>query len=88
MTPEQVRWGLENLNLTQAKLDAPGLQRRACVPSSTSCARTTWAPTGPRIDHGTAANGRSAADWMQADEQIIKPMVKANAPPSTPTRKS
>src|SRR5918912_2443823 len=36
MTGEQVRWGLENLNLTQAKLDALGFAG-VMRPISTSC---------------------------------------------------
>ena len=77
MTGEQVRWGLENLNLTQAKLDAMGF-KGVMRPISTSC-----------MDHMGAAwtrihtwNGKAwefTSDWMQADEQILKPLVKATA---------
>jgi branched-chain amino acid transport system substrate-binding protein len=77
VTGEQVRWGLENLNLTQAKLDALGF-KGVMRPISTSC-----------MDHEGAAwtrvhtwNGKAwefTSDWMQADEQILKPLVKATA---------
>ena len=77
VTGEQVRWGLENLNLTQAKLDALGF-KGVMRPISTSC-----------MDHMGAAwtrvhtwNGKAwefTSDWMQADEQILKPLVKAPA---------
>ena len=77
MTGEQARWGYENLNLTQPKLDALGF-KGVIRPISTSCQ-----------DHMGAAwarvhtwNGKSfdwTSDWMQADDQIIKPMVKAAA---------
>jgi branched-chain amino acid transport system substrate-binding protein len=77
MTGEQVRWGLENLNLTQAKLDALGF-KGVMRPITTSC-----------MDHMGAAwtrihtwNGKVwefTSDWMQADEQILKPLVKATA---------
>ena len=77
MTGEQVRWGLENLNLTQAKLDALGF-KGVMRPISTSC-----------MDHMGAAwsrihtwNGKAwefTSEWMQADEQILKPLVKATA---------
>ncbi len=77
MTGEQVRWGLENLNLTQAKLDALGF-KGVMRPISTSC-----------MDHMGAAwtrihtwNGKAwefTSDWMQADEQILKPLVKVTA---------
>jgi branched-chain amino acid transport system substrate-binding protein len=77
VTGEQVRWGLENLNLTQVKLDALGF-KGVMRPISTSC-----------MDHMGAAwtrvhtwNGKAwefTSDWMQADEQILKPLVKATA---------
>ena len=77
MTGEQVRWGLENLNLTQAKLDALGF-KGVMRPITTSC-----------MDHMGAAwtrihtwNGKTwefTSDWMQADEQILKPLVKVTA---------
>ena len=77
MTGEQVRWGLENLNLSQAKLDALGF-KGVMRPISTSC-----------MDHMGVAwtrihtwNGKAwefTSDWMQADEQILKPLVKATA---------
>ena len=77
VTGEQVRWGLENLSLTQVKLDALGF-KGVMRPISTSC-----------MDHMGAAwtrvhtwNGKAwefTSDWMQADEQILKPLVKATA---------
>jgi branched-chain amino acid transport system substrate-binding protein len=77
MTPEQARWGYENLNLTQAKLDALGF-KDVLRPVSTSCA-----------DHMGSAYARVhmwdgnkfvwASDWLQADEAVIKPLVKASA---------
>ena len=77
MTGEQVRWGLENLNLTQAKLDALGFAG-VMRPISTSCADhmgSAWA----RIHTWDGAAWKFTSDWMQADEQILKPMVKAQA---------
>jgi branched-chain amino acid transport system substrate-binding protein len=77
MTGEQVRWGLENLNLTQAKLDALGFGG-VLRPISTSCADhmgATWA----RVHTWDGKAWKISSDWMQGDEQIIKPMVKAAA---------
>jgi branched-chain amino acid transport system substrate-binding protein len=77
MTAEQVRWGLENLNLTQAKLDALGF-KGVMRPVSTSCADhmgSTWA----RIETWDGAKWGFSSDWYQADEQILKPMIKAAA---------
>ncbi|HMN76252.1 MAG TPA: ABC transporter substrate-binding protein [Burkholderiaceae bacterium] len=77
MTSEQVRWGMENLSLDQKKLDALGFAG-VIRPISTSCADhmgSTWA----RIHTWDGAKWSMGADWYQADEQIIKPMVKAAA---------
>ncbi|WP_140626447.1 ABC transporter substrate-binding protein [Methylibium rhizosphaerae] len=77
MTGEQVRWGLENLALDQKKLDALGFAG-VMRPVSTSCADhlgANWA----RVHTWDGAKWNFTSDWLQADEQIIKPMVKATA---------
>ncbi|MBT9492934.1 MAG: ABC transporter substrate-binding protein [Paucibacter sp.] len=77
MLGEQARWGYENLNLTQAKLDALGF-KGVMRPVSTSCADhlgANWA----RVHTWDGAKFVWASDWLQADEQIIKPLVKASA---------
>lgn len=77
MTGEQARWGYENLNLTQAKLDALGF-KGVLRPISTSCADhmgAAWA----RIHTWNGSKWEFSSDWYQADEQILKPMVKAAA---------
>ncbi|MFV0680631.1 ABC transporter substrate-binding protein [Ottowia sp.] len=77
MTPEQVRWGLENLNLDQKRLDAlgfTGLMR----PLQTTCANhmgSTWA----RVQTWDGGKWVVGNDWYQADEAILKPMIKAGA---------
>ena len=77
MTGEQVRWGLENLALDQKKLDALGFAGMM-RPLSTSCndhMGSTWA----RVQTWDGSKWGFSSDFMQADEQIIKPMVKAGA---------
>jgi branched-chain amino acid transport system substrate-binding protein len=77
MTGEQVRWGLENLNLTQAKLDTLGFAG-VMRPISTSCTDhmgAAWA----RIHTWDGKQWKFTSDWLQADEQIIKPLVKSTA---------
>src|SRR3990167_4431337 len=77
VTGEQARWGYENLNLTQAKLDALGF-KGVMSPISTSCQDhmgAAWA----RIHTWDGSKWEFSSDWYQADEQIIKPMVKAAA---------
>ena len=77
MTGEQVRWGLENLNLTQAKLDALGFAG-VMRPISTSCADHMGASWG-RIATWDGHKWGFTSDWMQADTQIINPLIKATA---------
>ncbi|HEV7578353.1 MAG TPA: ABC transporter substrate-binding protein [Caldimonas sp.] len=77
MTSEEVRWGLENLALDQKRLDALGFAG-VLRPISTSCGDhmgSTWA----RIQTWDGSKWGMTSDFMQADEQIIKPMVKAAA---------
>ena len=77
MTGEQVRWGLENLSLDDKKLAALGLTG-VIRPISTSCADhmgSTWA----RVQTWDGAKWNVGNDWYQADEQILKPLVKAGA---------
>jgi branched-chain amino acid transport system substrate-binding protein len=77
MTGTQVRWGLENLNLTQAKLDGLGF-KGVMRPISTSCQDhmgAAWA----RVHTWDGAKWQFTSDWLQADKQILNPMVKEAA---------
>ena len=77
MTAEQVRWGLENLALDQKKLDSLGFSG-VMRPVSTSCADhlgSSWA----RIHTWDGAKWSFSSDWYQADDSILKPLVKASA---------
>jgi branched-chain amino acid transport system substrate-binding protein len=77
MTGEQARWGYENLNLTQAKLDALGF-KGVMRPVSTSC-QDHMGSAWTRVHTWDGKKFVWASDWLQADEQIIKPLVKASA---------
>jgi len=77
MTGEQVRWGMENLALDQKRLDALGFSG-VLRPLSTSCQDhmgSSWA----RVHTWDGTKWGDMSDWYQADEQIIKPMVKVAA---------
>jgi branched-chain amino acid transport system substrate-binding protein len=74
MTGEQIRWGLENLALDQKALEKLGLGT-VMKPISTSC-----------LDHEGSRSARLhtwdgkkwvySTDWIEADDSIIKPLVK------------
>jgi branched-chain amino acid transport system substrate-binding protein len=77
MSGEQTRWGLENLALDQKKLEALGFGE-VMRPVSTTCA-DHMGPAWARIHTWDGSKWGFTSDWYQADEAIIKPLVKATA---------
>jgi branched-chain amino acid transport system substrate-binding protein len=77
MTGEQVRWGLENLALDQKKLDALGFGE-VMRPVSTSCV-DHMGPAYARVHTWDGSKWTFTSDWYQADESVLKPMVKSSA---------
>ncbi|MBI5719485.1 MAG: ABC transporter substrate-binding protein [Burkholderiales bacterium] len=77
VTGEQARWGYENLALDQGKLDALGF-KGVLRPISTSCADhrgEVWA----RVHTWDGTKWAFTSDWIQADQSVIKPMIKSAA---------
>ncbi|MCA0177789.1 MAG: ABC transporter substrate-binding protein [Proteobacteria bacterium] len=77
MTSAQVRWGLENLNLDQKRLDALGFGG-VMRPIATSChdhMGSSWA----RIQTWDGRKWVMGGDWYQADERVLAPLVKEAA---------
>ncbi len=77
MSGEQARWGYENMALDQKKLDALGFAG-VMRPLSTSCADhmgVSWA----RVHTWDGSKWNFTSDWLQADDQVLKPMEKAAA---------
>jgi branched-chain amino acid transport system substrate-binding protein len=77
MSGEQARWGYENLTLDQKKLDALGFAG-VMRPIATTCADhmgSNWA----RVHTWDGKKWNFSSDWLQADEQILKPLVKTTA---------
>jgi branched-chain amino acid transport system substrate-binding protein len=73
MTGEQVRWGLENLNLDQSKLDAMGFEG-VMRPVQTSCTDhmgSSWV----RVHTWDGSKWAFTSDWYQADDKVLRPMV-------------
>jgi branched-chain amino acid transport system substrate-binding protein len=77
VTGEQARWGYENLNLTQAKLDALGF-KGVMRPVSTSCVDHMGA-TAARVHTWDGSKFVWSSDWIEADDQVIRPLVRASA---------
>ena len=77
MTSEQVRWGLENLNLTQERLNELGFGK-IIRPFKTSCDNhlgADWA----RIATWDGSKFKVNSDWYQSDKTLIDPLVKEYA---------
>jgi branched-chain amino acid transport system substrate-binding protein len=73
MSGEQVRWGLENLNLDQKTLDAMGFAG-VMRPVQTSCLDhmgSSWV----RVHTWNGSKWEFSSDWYQADEKNLRPMV-------------
>ncbi|MFM8928874.1 MAG: ABC transporter substrate-binding protein [Betaproteobacteria bacterium] len=77
MTGEQARWGYENLALDQKKLDALGFAG-VMRPISTSCQDHRGAAVA-RIHTWDGKKWNFSSDWYEADQSIIKPMIRAAA---------
>ncbi|MGB3837341.1 ABC transporter substrate-binding protein [Castellaniella sp.] len=75
MTPEQVRWGYENLNLDEAKLEKLGFAK-LMRPVKTTCENhmgTDWS----RIIQWDGKKFNVVSDWYQSDPKFIKPLVQS-----------
>jgi len=77
MTGEQVRWGLENLALDAKRLEALGFTG-VMQPLSTSCS-DHMGSTSARVQTWDGSKWSFVSDFITADEQILKPMIKAGA---------
>ena len=77
MTGEQVRWGLENLNLTAERLKQLGFENEL-QPIKVSCADHEGARMG-RIQTWDGKKWNLASDWITSDDSVIAPMVKEAA---------
>lgn len=77
MTGEQVRWGLENLNIDAARLEAVGLTN-VIRPIATSCSDHMGAASS-RVHTWDGSKFNVSSDWYQPDMNVLKPMIRAAA---------
>jgi len=73
MTGEQVRWGLENMNLDQKTLDGMGFAG-VMRPVQTSCLDHMGA-SYVRVQTWDGSKWVPGNDWYQADEKLLRGMV-------------
>jgi branched-chain amino acid transport system substrate-binding protein len=74
MSGEQVRWGIENLNLTADRIKELGFEG-VLRPLSVSCADHEGSRVG-RIQTWDGKNWKLSSDWIQADDKLLSGMVK------------
>ncbi len=77
LTGEQVRWGIENLNITEKNIQDLGLSGYM-YPVNLSCSDHE----GKRAARLHRWNGESweySTDWISADDAVLQPMVKSAA---------
>lgn len=77
MTGEQVRWGLENLNIDDKRIGELGLAG-LIRPLKTSCF-DHMGSTAVRIHAWDGSQWKMQPDWYEADRKVIDPMVKEAA---------
>jgi branched-chain amino acid transport system substrate-binding protein len=77
MDGEQIRWGLENLTLDKKALDKLGLGT-VMKPISTSCLDHEGSRSA-RVHTWDGKKWDYSSDWIEADDTIIKPLVKQYA---------
>lgn len=74
---EQMRWGLENIEMDEAKLEALGA-KGMLVPFSTSCADHTGHGGGWMLEWD-GAKFQKVSDLLQPDREAIEPLEEAKA---------
>ena len=77
MTGEEIRWGLENLNIDAARaksLGAAGL----ISPISISC-NDHEGGGSVMFQEWTGNKWEQVSDWIETDQSIVRPMIEAEA---------
>ncbi len=77
MTGAQVRWGIENLELTQSKLDSLGFGDMV-PPIKVSC-ENHEGPGLVRFQQWDGVKWVAASDWIVGDKQLVRTMVEESA---------
>jgi branched-chain amino acid transport system substrate-binding protein len=77
MTAAQARWGYENLDFDQKKVEAAGL-KDVISPFATTCT-DHMGPSFARAYKWDGKEWKLDSDWLEADMSILQPMVKAAA---------
>jgi branched-chain amino acid transport system substrate-binding protein len=77
LTGEQVRWGLENLNIDDQRIEQIGFDG-LISPLKLSCADHQGA-SKLRVQQWDGKNWHSISDWLTPDQKLLRPMVEQSA---------
>ena len=77
LTGEQVRWGIENLEISAARVKELGFEG-VMQPMKVSCADHEGTRAG-RIQQWDGTKWNVISEWYESDDKVIKPMVEAAA---------
>lgn len=77
LTGEQVRWGIENLDIDTKRIKALGLEGMM-QPLKVTCSDHEGVRRA-RIHQWTGSDWKFVSDWIEADNSLLRPMVDAAA---------
>ncbi len=77
LTGEQVRWGIENINLTPKYIASQGATD--LVPSLKVSCMDHEGGGGVKFSQWTGTGWKSVSDWIATDQSIVRPMIEESA---------
>jgi len=77
LTGEQVRWGIENLEISADRVKELGFEG-VMKPIKVSCSDHEGTRAG-RIQQWDGTKWNVVSEWYESDDKVIKPMVEAAA---------
>ncbi|MCX7961586.1 MAG: ABC transporter substrate-binding protein [Burkholderiales bacterium] len=77
MTGEQVRWGLENLNIDEATLKRLGAS--GFMPTFRITCEDHEGGGGVRFQQWDGKQWKIISDWIPTDQKLVRPMIEASA---------
>ncbi len=77
MTGEQIRWGLENLNLSEARLKELGFEG-LLTPMKVTCLDHSGSHKA-RVHQWDGKQWVYISDWIESDASLLRPMIEESA---------
>ena len=77
LTGEQIRWGIENLEITEARIKEMGAEG-LMSPLKITCSDHEGGGAVKFLEW-TGKEWKEVTDWIETDKSIVRPMVEASA---------